>query len=153
MIERLDNPSTFIGWAAILVGGLFLSLSIFLLADFPLSEDIESTHGVVEKARLRPGGKGSHTLLVSVDGKQFRYSGFWSEDVSKSVVKGSEVEFSYYQAFDGSKNLVSLSVGKVNVLSNFQSLSGMVVFPSVGSLLSLFLIFVGFRDLRNLRHA
>ncbi|WP_413665452.1 hypothetical protein ACG1BZ_09765 [Microbulbifer sp. CNSA002] len=153
MIERLDNPSTFIGWAAILVGGLFLSLSIFLLADFPLSEDIESTHGIVESARLRPGGKGSDTVLVSIDGKQFRYAGFWSEDVSKSIVKGSEVAISYYQAFDSSNQLVSLNIGNVNVLSKFQSLSGRVVFPSAVGLLSLFLLFVGFRDLCRLRHA
>ncbi|MCX2781079.1 hypothetical protein OQJ46_03485 [Microbulbifer thermotolerans] len=153
MIERLDNPSTFIGWAAILVGGVFLLLSIFLLANFPLSEDIESTRGVVERVRLRPGGKGSDTLLVSVDGKQFCYSGFWSEDVSKAIVKGSEVAISYYQAFDGGNKLVSLSIGNVIVLSKFQSLSGRIVFPSVGGLLSLFLIFVGFRDLHHLRHA
>ena len=152
-MERLDNPSSFFGWAAILVGALFLSLSIYVLADLPSFKEIESAHGVVQRVLLRSGGKGSDTLLVSVGGEQFRYSGFWIEDVSRSLVKGSEVVFSYYQAFDGTNQLVSLNIGNVNVLSKFQTLSGSVVYPGVGGLLSLFFVFVGFRDLRQLRHA
>ncbi|MCX2802460.1 hypothetical protein [Microbulbifer thermotolerans] len=61
-MERLDNPSNFLGWASILVGGLFLSLSIYLLTDFPLSKEIESVHGIVEEAALKSRGKGSDTF-------------------------------------------------------------------------------------------
>ena len=152
-MQRLDNYSSFFGWAAIIVGGLFLSLSIYLLADLPSTKEIRSVHGVVERSILQSGGKGSDIFLLSVGGEQFRYSGFWSKDVSRSVMSGSEVRLNYYRAFDGTNQLVSLSVGNINVLSKFNSLFRFAVFPGAGGLLSLFFIFVGFRDLRQLRYA
>lgn len=88
---------------------------------------------------------------MPVGGEKFRYSGFWSKDIYTSIMRGSEVELSYYQAFDGTKRLASMRIGNIKVLSKFQSLSGAAVFPGVGGLLSLFFIFLGFRDLRQLR--
>ncbi|MCX2781524.1 hypothetical protein OQJ46_00790 [Microbulbifer thermotolerans] len=152
-MQRLDNPSSFYGWAAIVVGGLFLSLSIFLLANLPSAKEMKLFHGVVERSELKSGGKGSDIFLLSVDGEKFRYSGFWSKDVYKSIVGGSEVGLNYYRSLDGNNQLVSLRVGNTKVLSKFQSLSSIVVFASAGILISLLFIFTGLRDLRKLRNA
>src|SRR5690606_32314111 len=101
MIERLDTPNNFLGWTFVIVGSLILTVLILLLMNLPSANEISTVSGKLERIKLKKSGTGGNTLIVTLDGEKYLYSGFWSENVFHSVHADSEVSFSYYRAFDG----------------------------------------------------